>query len=716
MGITAILRGTKRFSKNSLVTRLALNTLIFTILSAFLSAFLTTYFSKRAFTREETARMKNLTTSTVASLKNTMAADDYPSLSAPAEEIVRNNTDVSSIIIEDKRGNIVLESDPSFREQLSPRFKTGKSKKKRSAGMMDFKDTFAARTVKAVSVPFRQGKLYFGTLTLFYYPSSPLEREKEKKFISLGYSITTSVSDLFANFQYFEVAEFAQNIIRGQKDVAYCAVADNKNLAIFHTDPKLSKKRLEDPLSVRAQKIVSVAKPLLIQRARINNEDMVDVALLLEADEQKLGLVRLGYSLTALRRQEFSERIRLFFFAVFLSLLGIYSVVFLARRITRPVLRLATLSEKVGKGELDEKMEIPETNDEVAFLARSFNDMIDGLREREHVKDVFSRYVTKDVAKKVLETGDDMFLQGERRRVTVMFADIRGFTSLSEKLYPEEVVALLNEYFDILVDVVFKYEGTLDKFIGDCIMAVFGAPFYHGDDEERAVQCAIEMQEKMREFNEQRKIQGKKEVEVGIGINTGFAIAGNIGSKKRIEYTVIGDTVNTASRIQGLAQRGEIVISESTYVEVKDRVEVVSLPPVSVKGKEEPVAVFKLMSYLAKKERRRYKRIHTDVFIKYKVIGKDKLFSDALANLSGGGCLIMAKERLYEGDGVALEVSLSEEKALKGIEGKILECARTKDGFYKVRVEYENISQDARDDIVKFVYEEIEKGAEVLEM
>lgn len=703
----------KQARKQSLVSRLAVTTLIFIALSALSSSYLTSYFSKSAYTREETRRMRNLARSTRASLKNIMAADDYTPISSPIDDILRQNTDVSLVVVKEKKGNLVYESDHSLHKRL--KLRTSALAPGQDIQTLIFTDPLSEREVKALKLPFRQGKLFFGTFMLFYYPASALEKEREKQFLSLGHSIIASVLELFANFQYFEVAEFTKTIIRGQRDILYCAVVDKQNLAIFHTDLKHSRKTLEDPLTLRAQEAVTLSKPVFIQRTRLNNENVVDISMLLGVGE-KLGLVRLGYSLASLRKQEKIENARIFIFAFLLSLSGILFVVFIAKRISLPILSLAKLAVKVGKGELSEKASVPETNDEVSSLVQSFNNMIDGLRERELVKDVFSRYVTKDVAKKVLEAKGEIQLGGERRRVTVMFADIRGFTSFSEKLPPEEVVSLLNEYFDILVDVVFKYEGTLDKFMGDCIMSVFGAPFYHGDDEERAVQCALEMQNEMLSFNEKRRAENKREIDVGIGVNTGPAIAGNIGSRKRIEYTVIGDTVNTAFRIQALAQKGEIIISEGTYLELKDRLEVVSLPPVSVKGREEPVSVFKVMSYIEKKERRRYKRIHTDIPVRYKLAEKGALFSEGIANISGGGCMMKTKEKLNESDKLQLEIHLSSAQVLKNISGKVLDSRVSHDGTYKSRIEYKDVSQNIREEIVKFVYEALEKGAKEVEM
>ncbi|MDP6625933.1 MAG: adenylate/guanylate cyclase domain-containing protein, partial [Nitrospinota bacterium] len=182
-----------------------------------------------------------------------------------------------------------------------------------------------------------------------------------------------------------------------------------------------------------------------------------------------------------------------------------------------------------------------------------------------------------------------------------LFADVRGFTSLSEKCEPEKVVSMLNDFFSLMVDVIFKYEGTLDKFIGDNIMAVFGAPVSRPDDTERAVLAALEMQETIKTFNYDRQLKNERLLEIGIGINTGEAVAGNIGSEKRMDYTVIGDVVNFADRVQSQSKGGEILISDTTYSKVKDKIAVKRLMPRYVKGKQKEVILYKVLGIVSKK-------------------------------------------------------------------------------------------------------------------
>jgi len=176
---------------------------------------------------------------------------------------------------------------------------------------------------------------------------------------------------------------------------------------------------------------------------------------------------------------------------------------------------------------------------------------------------------------------------GQQNEVTMLFSDIRGFTSMSHGKPAQEIVNTLNEYFEVMVDVLFKYGGTLDKFVGDEIIGLFGAPIAIDDAPFKAVSCALAMLQALEEFNRTRAAENQAPIRIGIGINTGNVITGSIGSTRALQYTAIGDAMNVASRLVNVAGSGEIIASESTYRAVAGRVEAVALPPVKVKGKAE---------------------------------------------------------------------------------------------------------------------------------
>ncbi|MCB1175723.1 MAG: adenylate/guanylate cyclase domain-containing protein [Leptospiraceae bacterium] len=217
-------------------------------------------------------------------------------------------------------------------------------------------------------------------------------------------------------------------------------------------------------------------------------------------------------------------------------------------------------------------------------------------QEKQKVLDTLSRYVTHQIAEKILH--EDVSLEGETRIATILFCDIRDFTRLSEQLKASETVKFLNQYFSMMVDIVFKYNGTLDKFIGDEIMAVFGVPISSEQDALNAVQAAAEMHTALDYMNRERQKEGHSPIRIGIGIHTGEVVAGNIGSAKRMEYTVTGPTVNLASRVETLNKKlgTSILLTESTLQLVRDYVQVQAQPAAMVRGIDEPVRTWSLES------------------------------------------------------------------------------------------------------------------------
>jgi len=207
----------------------------------------------------------------------------------------------------------------------------------------------------------------------------------------------------------------------------------------------------------------------------------------------------------------------------------------------------------------------------------------------------FQRLLSPAIAELVVSGKVEVKQGGEPRVTTMLFSDIRGFTSRSETMPAEDIVAMLNDYFERMVEIIFRHEGTLDKFVGDEIMALFGAPVSHPDDALRAVRTAIVMLDELRRFNAEREAQGQPTFGIGIGINTGDVVAGYIGSSKAMQYTVIGAPVNLASRLCSAAQSMQVLISETTWNKVKDHFEVRELEPVKPKGIAQPVRVFEVL-------------------------------------------------------------------------------------------------------------------------
>jgi adenylate cyclase len=222
--------------------------------------------------------------------------------------------------------------------------------------------------------------------------------------------------------------------------------------------------------------------------------------------------------------------------------------------------------------------------------------VMEDISDEKRLKSTMYRYMTQELAEELLKL-DDAKLGGDRKEVTILFSDIRSYTALTEKLEAEEVVGMLNEYFESMVEAIFKHKGTLDKYIGDAIMAVFGSPLPLKDHAWRAVQTSLEMRHRLIEFNARRLAASKEIIRIGIGINSDSVISGNIGSSKRMEFTAIGDGVNLGARLETASKQYgcDIVISEHTYKPCSDKITARELDKIIVKGKTQPVSIYELV-------------------------------------------------------------------------------------------------------------------------
>jgi adenylate cyclase len=230
----------------------------------------------------------------------------------------------------------------------------------------------------------------------------------------------------------------------------------------------------------------------------------------------------------------------------------------------------------------------------MASVAIENGQLIERMRREAVVLSNFQRYFAPDLARQIAGQEGEIQLGGAKRQVVVLFSDIRGFTPLSEKMSPDEIAGLLTDYFTEMVEIVFRYGGTLDKFMGDALMALWGAPIVRIDDADRATRAAIAMQQALRLLNVRWTAQGRPALAVGIGLNAGEVFAGNIGSERRLEYTVIGDAVNVAARLCSQAGPGEILIAEPLHALLSQPPPVSSLTPVPLRGKSRPVPVYRI--------------------------------------------------------------------------------------------------------------------------
>ncbi len=290
----------------------------------------------------------------------------------------------------------------------------------------------------------------------------------------------------------------------------------------------------------------------------------------------------------------------LLYLTAFLLVVALATAIFLSRTfstsIIAPVRQMENAMVKVEAGDFTAFVPV-DTNDELGALAEHFNQMTEGLRDRERMRETFGRFVTPEIAKAILE--NPPALGGESAQVSILFSDVRNYTAICENLSPEKVITLLNNYFAYMVRAVEKHRGLVYQFVGDGIMAVFGAPTKLPEHAAFAVKCAIEMKSALKQFNAQRVSKGPP-LQIGIGINSGPVVAGIIGTEKRMEYQVIGDSVNLAARIEALNKefRTDILISRSTARQLPDTFKVKAFPPVKVKGKVQWVQVYQVTGHV----------------------------------------------------------------------------------------------------------------------
>jgi class 3 adenylate cyclase len=275
--------------------------------------------------------------------------------------------------------------------------------------------------------------------------------------------------------------------------------------------------------------------------------------------------------------------------AVAVAVLGVVAGLVFVSLLVGPIRRLRSGVERLTHGDLDVRVP-PTSNDEIGDLTRAFNAMGESLQEKERIQNAFGRYVSDYVLTHLLDSPED--LTGVEREVTVLFADVRRFTRLSEGMKARDVVALLNEFFELVAAQILCQEGTIDKFIGDSVMAYFGAPIPQSDHAKRAVWAAVEVQRSIAQRNRHTANAGGTELGVGIGIHTGHVVVGNIGSERRSDFTAIGDAVNVASRLEKLARPGEILISEAVQRQVRGTLPLRFEGERQLSGRLEPVHVY----------------------------------------------------------------------------------------------------------------------------
>jgi class 3 adenylate cyclase len=270
-------------------------------------------------------------------------------------------------------------------------------------------------------------------------------------------------------------------------------------------------------------------------------------------------------------------------------MIALLVVLYISRGLSGPISDIVSGTHQIEQGNFDVRVPV-RRQDELGKLAASFNEMAAGLALQEKYRSVLNAVADRTVAAQLIEQSSG--LGGEIRHVSMLFCDIRGFTAITENMEPAEVIELLNEHMTALTDVAYKHGGIVDKFVGDLIMVLFGAPISTGADALSAVQCALSMLQVRRTLNQ----TSKHSLEVGIGVATGSVVAGCMGSDQRLSYTVLGHRVNLASRLCSIAQAGEIVMDAETYAEAQELIRAEPMPPMQLKGISEPVHPWRVVA------------------------------------------------------------------------------------------------------------------------
>jgi class 3 adenylate cyclase len=478
--------------------------------------------------------------------------------------------------------------------------------------------------------------------------------------------------------------------------VAYAMVIDAKGAVFVHNILTEKDKILENTIDRNALK----TEQLLIQQTTFNKEPIMDAALpifVLHKDKTiRIGTARIGLSekelLDAISAQKFS----FFWISVVFVIIGLLIAFALAKILTTPIYTLVVGMQIVAQGDLNQQVKVS-NKDEIGKLTESFNQMILSLREKLHMEKYLSHSVL-DSIHKVRDTSQ-LRLGGERKFVTALFSDVRGFTSMSEKMTPEEVVEVLNVYLNLQAKIVHIWGGIVDKFVGDEIMAIFEGK----GQEVNAVRAAIEIQMFCKTLNHARAILGKKQMNLGIGLNSGDVVMGNMGSQEQMNYTVIGDNINIASRLCSAAGAGQVVISKAVADVIGKEARLGMLEPVLVKGKDKPINIFEASDIKGVSRKTMRRAINTEISFCIEGLA-DETNTAVVKNVGAGGCILEVSVPL--GMGSKLELQMNE-KLLKQLhEAKAtVRHVRKIDNHYYAGVSFEGLSDLTQASITDWVHQ-----------
>jgi adenylate cyclase len=429
-------------------------------------------------------------------------------------------------------------------------------------------------------------------LTILILSFTILARQKEQLYaqtvklgrVSLNYFNNNARmplldDDILALNTVIKEASFVEGLL-------YAIIIDAEQVIKAHTDH--TKIGTPMPAFDTQRKLTKEGDITFFTYTLADGKNVLNLSRQINFHNKNLGAVHVGISIDFIQDQIRKESIFILIMSVLIVILGVIIATLLGFYFSRPISQLVLATKEIGKGNFQYKANIAR-KDEFGDLAEAFNFMSQELWKKLLMQKSFGRYVSPEVLDLILSNPEESWLKGTRSEATVLFTDVRGFTSYSETREPEAIIEDLNEYFSIITKFILEYGGYVDKFIGDAVMGVFCLPIPQHDHAERAVRAAVAMQ---KELLQSAGSKNELLLKVGIGINSGVLVSGNLGSDVKMEYTVIGDNVNIASRILALAGPGKIIISGPTFELTQHLISVEPLPPQTVKGKSEPIGAF----------------------------------------------------------------------------------------------------------------------------
>lgn len=376
----------------------------------------------------------------------------------------------------------------------------------------------------------------------------------------------------------------------------YALIVGPDQLIKAHTDVNLIglpfKHFVENPDTMQKDEVI------YYRYNRPDGERLIDLYRTISFKDRPLGQVHVGISLDFIEELIRQERYSIVLLTLAILAVGLVIAVLYGYRFSRPVSQLVRATQEIAKGNYQYRVPI-KRNDELGNLGSAFNRMGQELWKNAMAQKSFGKYVGAEVLDLILANPETAWLKGTRNEATIVFCDVRGFTAYAADKSPEKVVDALNAYLEMATRVIIKHGGYIDKFIGDAILGVFGVPVFRQDHVERAVRAALYLQE---ELLKESRNGNPLLAAVGISIHTGDVVAGNVGSLTKMEYTVIGDSVNLASRLNAFAGPGEVVVSRQVMAQSGQLIDAEELGPKTVKGRSDPVDVFKLIRMHGKRD------------------------------------------------------------------------------------------------------------------